>query len=253
MLETISLNMGTNWQAAALAAFLASLVEFTEGLTIILASGVTRGWASALSGAAAGISLLSLLVLAFYPLLQLLPFSLGWLKSGVGLLLIIFGYGWLHKAILRTAGILSLRDEAKLYQEELQRQQSTEALKEWDWVTFVTSFKAVLLEGSEVVFIIVTLGAARATYFAASIGAAAAMFLVILLGLILHKPLTRIPENSLKLAVGIILLAFGLFWVGEGMGFNWPWGEGTILILMSILAGIAFSFIRLMGKEWPSA
>lgn len=209
---------------AILASFLASLVEFVEALTIVLAVGVTRGWRSALTGALAGAAVLTILVLAFGPSLRYIRIQT--LQLIVGILLLMFGMRWLRKAILRAAGVLSLHDESKIFARQ------TQALSSGDAVGFLTSFKAVVIEGLEVVFIVIAVGATGNMLLPASLGALAAGLLVIALGLVLHQPLSRVPENTLKFSVGILLSSFGIFWIGEGLGFAWPGEDWAIVGLV---------------------
>jgi Ca2+/H+ antiporter, TMEM165/GDT1 family len=211
------------------AAFLGSLVEFIEALTIVIAVGTVRGWRSAMLGTSMAVLLLAALVILLGPALGLIPITL--LQLVVGVLLLLFGMRWLRKAILREAGIIPLHDEAQAYARE------TEALggqrfagaNGWDAIAIATAFKAVVLEGLEVVFIVIAVGAVGHMLIPASAGAAAAGILVVLLGLTLHRPLARVPENTLKFAVGILISAFGVFWVGEGLGFHWPGSDLSIL------------------------
>ncbi len=223
----------TNLFATALPAFLASLVEFVEALTIVLAVGVTRGWRSALAGAFAATALLAVLVLAFGPALGRVPISL--LQLVIGVLLLFFGLRWLRKAILRYAGAVALHDEASIYakQRSLLEGAGTGSQR-IDWIGFATSFKAVALEGLEVVFIVIAVGATAGALVPASIGAAAAGVLVIATGLVLHRPLATVPENTLKFCVGVMLSAFGTFWTGEGLHVEWP---GADLMLLALIGG----------------
>ena len=215
------------------AAFLASLVEFVEALTIVLAVGTVRGWRPALSGAFAGIVLLVALVAIFGPLLSKLPIT--WLQLSVGIMLLLFGMRWLRKAVLRAAGIIALHDEAKIYALETEQlRTSTAALGPWDPIALITSFKAVVLEGLEVIFIVIAVGAGGGMLVPASMGAAGALVLVTVLGVVVHRPLARVPENTLKFAVGVMLSGFGVFWIGEGAGFEWP---GADLAVIGLVAG----------------
>ncbi len=221
--------------AASLPAFLASLVEFVEALTIVLAVGVTRGWRSALIGAAAATAVLAALVLAFGPALGRIP--IGVLQLVVGILLVFFGLRWLRKAVLRYAGAIGLHDEAKIFAKQRDRLAGErQGAARIDWIGFTTSFKAVLLEGLEVVFIVVALGATAGALVPASLGAALAGVVVIGAGLALHRPLAKVPENTLKAIVGVMLSAFGTFWTGEGLGIAWP---GADLILLALVGGYA--------------
>lgn len=229
----------THAAPAILASFLASLVEFVEALTIVLAVGVTRGWRSALSGAFAGAALLTVLVAAFGPRLRFVQIRT--LQLLVGVLLLLFGMRWLRKAILRAAGVLSLHDESKIFSRE------TQVLRTSNAVGFITSLKAVLIEGLEVVFIVIAVGAAGNMLLPASVGALGAGLLVISLGLILHKPLSRLPENTLKFSVGVLLSAFGIFWIGEGMRFAWPGEDWAIVGLI-----IGFLLVSLLATRFVS-
>jgi Ca2+/H+ antiporter, TMEM165/GDT1 family len=230
---------------ATLPAFLASFVEFVEALTVVLAVGITRGWRSALLGAVAAAGLLGLLVLLFGPLLARFPIA--WLQIAVGWLLILFGMRWLRKAILRAGGVIGLHDESSAFDRQRRElEQSDDGnLRGLDPVGFLASFKAVTLEGLEVVFIVIAVGATANALIPASVGAAAAGVLVIGAGAALRRPLSRVPENSLKFAVGILLSAFGTFWFGEGLGMKWIGEDLAILglvagYLLISLAAIAF-------------
>jgi uncharacterized membrane protein len=235
----------TDWTHAGpalIASFLASLVEFVEALTIVLAVGTVRGWRPALIGTFAGVGLLALLVIGFGPALERIPLTT--LQLVVGVLLLLFGMRWLRKAILRAAGIIKLHDEEAIYARETAALRAEDAPlpARLDMVAVATTFKAVVLEGLEVVFIVIATGATGKMLVPACIGAAAAGVLVIALGLIVHKPLARVPENTLKFAVGILLSAFGVFWIGEGLRFSWPGEDLSILglaggfVLASLLA-----------------
>jgi len=229
------------------AAFLASLVEFVEALTIVLAVGATRGWRPALEGAAAGLALLLALLALFGGSLALLPVHL--VQLAVGTLLLLFGLRWLRKAIKRAAGLIPLHDEAALYAAETGRltaESRTAGTMSRDWVATGTAFKIVMLEGIEVIFIVLAIGAAGQDWTTAGIGAAAALLAVIGLGLALHRPLTRVPENSLKFAVGVLLTAFGLFWAGEGLGLEWPGGDLALAALVAILLAASLAAVRLI-------
>jgi Ca2+/H+ antiporter, TMEM165/GDT1 family len=224
------------------AAFLASLVEFVEALTVVLAVGVTRGWRPALTGSALGLAVLLLLVALLGPALSLAP--LGALQLVVGTLLLLFGLRWLRKAILRAAGAIPLHDEAAAFASET-ASLGTAARRRWDTVGIATAFKIVMLEGLEVVFIIVALGAAGGLLLPASLGAAAALLAVVALGVALHRPLAQVPENALKLVVGVLLSAFGSFWTGEGIGMHWPGADWAALALVAGFAATAVFAIAL--------
>ncbi|MDE3015934.1 MAG: hypothetical protein KGI29_03325 [Pseudomonadota bacterium] len=239
-----------HWGTSSLAAFLASLVECVEALTIVLAVGATRGWRSVLVGTAAGLALLVLLVAVFNPLLGHIPIPITWLQITLGGLLFLFGMTWLRKAVLRAAGRKALHDQALIYQEEIsEMEQASKPQGRWDWIALITGFKAIVLEGIEVVFIVVAVGAAQASLIPAALGAVAAVLVVALLGILLHRPLMRIPENSLKFGVGVILSAFGIFWIGKGSGFEWFGGDLAILGLMAGLMIAAVISVGLLQRR----
>jgi uncharacterized membrane protein len=237
------------WTSAApaiTAAFLASLVEAVEALTIVLAVATVRGWRPAGLGASAGLLLLALIVFAFGPLLDRVPLHL--LQLAIGILLLLFGMRWLRKAILRAAGIIALHDESKAFASETAElhEQARKHEARLDWLAALTSFKAVVLEGLEVVFIVIAVGAAHGLLVPAALGALAACLLIVVIGFAVHRPLTRVPENTLKFTVGIMLSAFGVFWTGEGLGVPWPGEDLAIvglagLFLLVALAGVALA------------
>ena len=234
------------------AAFAASLVEVVEAFTIVLAVGTLRGWRPAAFGTIAALGVLGLLVLTLGPLLGHVPLQL--LQLVVGTLLLLFGMGWLRKAILRSAGVIALHDEDAIFAaetahlaEETKRRRASQ-----DWIAGMTAFKAVLLEGLEVIFIVIAVGAGRELLVAASLGALAACIAVLAIGALVHRPLSTVPENTLKFGVGVMLSAFGVFWTGEGMGIAWP-GHDLILFLFAGLfltmgAGMAALLRRPAGE-----
>jgi Ca2+/H+ antiporter, TMEM165/GDT1 family len=232
------MNVWKELGPTVLASFLASFVEFVEALTIVLAVWTVRGARSALAGAAAGGVLLAILVFALGPLLRFVP--LDTLRLVVGVLLLLFGMRWLRKAILRSAGILALHDESREFAEETASLAGSRASITLgiDLGGAGATFNAVVLEGLEVVFIVVALGATGGMLIPASLGAAAAGVVVILLGFIVHRPLARVPENSLKFVVGILISSFGVFWVGEGAGFDWV-GRDLAIIGIAVIVLLA--------------
>jgi uncharacterized membrane protein len=232
---------------AVSAAFLGSLVEAVEALTIVLAVASVRGWRPAALGAAAGLGLLALIVAVLGPLLGHVPLHI--LQLMIGVLLLLFGMRWLRKAILRAAGIIPLHDEEAAYAA------GTAELREHrtrlDWLAGLASFKAVLLEGLEVVFIVIAVGGGRGLLLPASAGALAACALVAIAGFALRRPLARVPENTLKLAVGVMLSAFGVFWTGEGLGIAWPGADLAIVgfaVLFLLVAMLAVPALKRPSK-----
>lgn len=206
-------------------------MELIEALTVVLAVGATRGWRSASVGAVGAVVLLIALVALFGPALGSLP--LGPAKLVVGLLLVLFGLRWLRKATRRAAGIMPLRDEAAAFRRHRDRVgRISGAVARWDVPGIAASFQATAIEGLEVIFIVVAVGAGKPDLLQPSVlGAGAALALVALLGLVLHRPITRVPENTLKRLVGAALSGLGTFWVGEGAGLGWPGDEASILPL----------------------
>jgi uncharacterized membrane protein len=229
------------------AVFLASLVEAVEALTIILAVATVRGWRPAGLGALAGLISLAVIVLALGPALEIIPLRL--LQLAIGILLLLFGMRWLRKAILRAAGVLALHDEEKAFAAttaELRRGGAGTAQRA-DWLAGIASYKAVLLEGLEVVFIVIAVSAGRGLLLPASVSALAACALVAVAGLIVYRPLARVPENTLKFAVGVMLSAFGVFWTGEGLGVPWPGEDLAIVAFVALFLAtglVSVSFVQ---------
>jgi Ca2+/H+ antiporter, TMEM165/GDT1 family len=248
-----------NWVHAGpviVAAFLASLVEFVEALTVVLAVGIVRGWRPALTGTGLALVVLSALVLTLGPALQSIPLNL--VQLVVGVLLLLFGMRWLRKAVLRAAGIIPLHDEDVVFATETRSLSVSGAMTTsgWDRIAIATAFKIVILEGIEVVFIVVAIGATSGRLLPASIGAGIALLAVVLLGLMLHRPLARIPENTLKFVVGVLLCAFGSFWSGEGIGVMWPGEDWSVLGLVAgflIVAALATLLCRVRHVVEPAA
>jgi uncharacterized membrane protein len=231
------------------ASFAASFVEAVEALTIVLAVGVARGWRPALTGAAAALAALALIVAVLGPLVGVVPLHA--LQFVVGVLLLLFGLRWLRKAILRAIGVIALHDEDAAFAREAR--ELTEAHERQahglDWIAGMTAFKAVLLEGVEVVFIVIAVGAGRGLLGLASAGALAACVVVAAVGAAIHRPLARVPENALKFAVGVMLSAFGLFWTGEGLGVAWPGGDAAILAFIALFLAVALGLVLLLKSR----
>ena len=238
----------THAGSAVTAAFLASLVEAVEALTIVLAVALVRGWRAAGLGAAAGLALLALIVVALGPLLGAVPLYL--LQLAIGVLLLLFGMRWLRKAILRAAGVIAPHDEAVAFAKETAalRDEERRHQAHLDWLAGLASFKAVLLEGLEVVFIVIAFGAGGRLLVPASVAALAACVLVAAIGLLVHRPLARVPENTLKFAVGVMLSAFGLFWTGEGMRVAWPGGDLAIVVFIVLFLATGIAAVALLNR-----
>ena len=247
--------MAMDWTAisAVSAAFLASIVEVVEAFTIVLAVSVVRGWRPALLGAAAGLALLTALVLAFGPLLERVPIHV--LQLVIGVLLLLFGLRWLRKAILRSLGEIALHDENIAFGKETSLLASDMAARraQADWIAGLAAFKAIVLEGLEVVFIVIAVGAGhgagRSQLWSASLGAALACVLVLGIGFVVHKPLSQVPENTLKFGVGVMLAAFGVFWTAEGLGGQWPGQDFIILPLALGFVTVGLASVRVIGAR----
>jgi Ca2+/H+ antiporter, TMEM165/GDT1 family len=232
------------------AAFLASLVEFVEALTVVLAIGTVRGWRGALTGTGIALATLCLIVLVLGPALTQIP--LAYVQLVVGALLLLFGMRWLRKAILRAAGVIALHDEAATFAKESENLRGLAiAGPGWDKIAVTAAFKITMLEGLEVIFIIIAVGAGPGLLLPACTGALAALVLVIALGLALHKPIATLPENALKFAVGVLLSAFGTFWVGEGVGADWPGEDWSILGLTFCFLIAALAAVWLCRQQAP--
>jgi uncharacterized membrane protein len=224
------------WGAAAPAigaAFLASMVEVVEAFTIVLVVGTVQGWRPAILGTCAGLASLALTVAALGPTLQQIPLHV--LQLCIGVLLLLFGMRWLRKAILRSAGIIPLHDETAAFAagSRALRAESKKQVR-LDWIAGLTAFKAVVLEGLEVVFIVIAVGAGRGLLWPASLGALAACALVLAIGVIVRRPLARVPENALKFGVGVMLSAFGVFWTGEGLGIDWLGQDASLVAFIGL-------------------
>ncbi len=228
------------------AAFLSSLVEAVEALTIVLSVAVVRGWRPAGLGALAGLASLALIIVGLGPVLDRLP--LHPLQLVIGVLLLLFGMRWLRKAILRAAGLIPLHDQALAFATETAalREQARQDNQRLDWLAGLASYKAILLEGLEVVFVVIAVSAGRGLLVPASIGALAACALVAAVGFVIHRPLARVPENTLKFTVGIMLSAFGVFWTGEGLGVPWPGADFAILGFAALFFLVALAAVRLV-------
>lgn len=250
--------MSTSVIILVLAAFLASAVEMVEALTIVLAVGVTRGWRSTLTGVVTATLALAVVIAALGPALTKIPIK--GLQVVVGTLLLIFGLQWLRKAIMRASGYKAVHDEDAIYKKELEeaRQAGTVTRAGMDWYSFTLSFKGVFLEGLEVAFIVLTFGGtftengvqhASKGIVSAAIGAAAAIIIVGIVGVLVHAPLSRVPENTMKFAVGAMLTTFGTFWGAEGAGVNWPGQDGAILAVLAFVLVVSLGLVALLKQQ----
>jgi uncharacterized membrane protein len=236
--------------ALFIAVFLACVVEAVEATTIVLAAGTAREWRSALLGVGAGLSLLAVIVAVLGPAVSSIP--LGGLRLVVGAILLVFGLQWLRKAILRASGYQALHDEDAIYRTEFVAAQTapvTAARGVSDWYAFALSFKGVVLEGLEVVFIVLTFGSNQHDIALAAIAGACAVVIVAAAGLALRAPLARVPENIMKFVVGIMLASFGLFWGVEGAHGQWPGGEAALLAIIPAIAALAVGLVALLRRR----
>jgi Ca2+/H+ antiporter, TMEM165/GDT1 family len=246
----------THVGTTVVASFLASLVECVEALTVVLAVGSVRGWRSALEGTAAAIAVLAAIVTMLGPALTRIPLHM--IQLVIGTMILLFGLRWLRKAILRSAGLIPLHDEAAAFAKNAaaMREANTTGgrrARGWDKIAFAAAFHITMLEGTEVVFIVIALGAGgTGLLLPASLGAAAALLVILALGLALHRPLARVPENTLKFVVGVLLSAFGTFWVGEGAGFAWPGSDLAIPFLMAGYLVIALGLVPICRNQFVS-
>ena len=230
-------------------AFLASAVEFVEALTIVLAAGLTRGWRSSLTGLAAATVVLAAIVAALGPTLKLIPIDA--LRLVVGALLLAFGLQWLRKAILRASGFKALHDETAIFAREADeaRTATSDLRAGLDWYGFTLSFKGVLLEGLEVAFIVITFGSTQGNIGLAALGAGIALVLVAVVGVLVRAPLSRVPENTMKFAVGVMLTTFGIFWATEGVGAHWPGNDASLPGVLAFVVLLSIGAVALLRRR----
>ena len=243
-----------NSLALVIAVFLACLVEAVEATTIVLAAGATRNWRSAMTGTFVGVVVLGLIIAVAGPAITLIPLDA--LRLVVGGLLLVFGMQWIRKAVLRASGYKALHDETLIYQRQVEGARSARSESRFgvsDWYAFTLSFKAVLLEGLEVVFIVLTFGANQGQIGLASIGAAVAVVLVVVIGIAVRAPLSRVPENTLKFIVGVMLTGFGMFWGAEGAGAVWPGADLALLILIPAVGVFALLIVAVLRRRRSTA
>ena len=226
---------------------LATAVEMVEALTIVLAVGVTRGWRATLFGVGAALLALGIIVLALGPAVAQVPLSA--LRVVVGGLLLIFGIQWLRKSILRSSGYKALHDEEQIFVREQRTARDTPRTGSFDGYSFAVAFKGVLLEGLEVVFIVLTFGASQHRIALSAFVALGTALLVAFIGVVVHKPLSRVPENTLKFVVGLLLSTFGVFWSTEGAGVKWPGSDLAIPVLLLLLAAVSLLFVHALKHQ----
>jgi uncharacterized membrane protein len=234
--------------------FLACMVEGVEALTIVLAVGTTRSWRSTWYGVGAALLALAGFVAILGPALTAIPINS--LRLVVGALLLVFGLQWLRKAILRASGFKALHDETAIFAREADAARASGAARGngaiSDWYSFTIAFKGVLLEGLEVAFIVVTFGANQGSIPLAVVGAAAAIVAVVALGFAIRAPLARVPENTLKFVVGVMLTSFGTFWGAEGAGVRWPGDDGALLVVIALYAATAVALVGWLRQRRAS-
>ena len=236
----------------ATSVFLASAVEAVEALTIVMAVGNSRSWPSALAGAGAAVLALAAIVIGLGSAIVKLPVDE--LRVAIGALLLGFGLQWLRKAVLRAAGLKALHDEQATYASEQAAAVSAGAPEHgrWDPYSFLVAGKGTLLEGFEVALIVVTFGANQHRIGLAAAAAAAAVIAVVVAGVAVRAPLSRVPENTMKFAVGVMLSSYGLFFVGEGLGLSWPGGDAILLaIVPAVLAASLLAVVALRRPAVP--
>jgi uncharacterized membrane protein len=228
--------------------FVACAVEAVEALTIVLAVGATRSWRSAMIGVGAALAALAVVTAALGPALTALPINV--LRGVVGGLLLVFGLQWLRKAILRASGLKALHDEEAAFAEETELARSAGSVEAGlDGYAFLVSFKGTFLEGLEVVFIALTFGSNQRNVPVAAMAAVAAVLVITAAGAALRAPLARVPENSLKFVVGVMLTSFGVFWGGEGVHAHWPGGDSALLVIIPVVLLIALANVRLLRRS----
>ena len=239
--------------ALFIAVFLACAVEAVEATTIVMAAGTARNWRSAGLGVGAALGVLAVIVAVLGPAVSQIP--LRGLRVVVGALLLVFGLQWIRKAILRASGHKALHDEDKLYAKHLADASSQVARRSGivtDWYGFTLSFKGVLLEGLEVVFIVLTFGTNDHNVGLAAIAAGCAVVIVAAVGFAVKAPLARVPENTMKFVVGVMLTSFGVFWGAEGAGANWPGSDAALLVIIPAIALYALGLTALLRRAGRS-
>jgi uncharacterized membrane protein len=229
-----------------LSTFLAAGVEWVEALTIVLAVGVVKGWRSAFTGTGVAlVVLIALVAVLGVALTSSVPIDA--FRTVIGAFLLLFGLKWLYKAILRSSGLKALHNEEEAYletQRELLRP-DRRGVMSLDWLGVGTAFNGVFLEGLEVVFIVLALGGLNNGVYA-SAGALVALAAVVAVGIAFRRPLTTVPENTMKYVVGIMLTSFGTFFVGEGIGVAWWHADLSLLPLIVAYGLVSLLFVQLL-------
>ena len=241
--------MSTSTIYLLIAVAIGSAIETVEATTIVLASGITRGWRSTFEGAGLAVLLLVAITVIFGPaLVNYVPINV--LRIVVGFLLLIFGLQWLYKNILRTAGYRALHDEAVIYQKNVNNLAQAPGLMQGkrDSLAFVISFKGVFLEGMEIVIMVISFGAPNGQLGLSALAAGAAILVVATIGAFTAKPLAKIPEEWMKLGVGLLLSLFGTFWMGEGAGIAWPASDAFLLVILAVLSLVTFGLIAYLKR-----
>jgi uncharacterized membrane protein len=236
------------------AVFLACVVEAVEATTIVLAAGTTRHWRSALFGVGAGVAVLAVLVVGLGAAVTSIP--IGALRLVVGGLLLAFGIQWLHKAVLRYSGHKAVHDEAAIYLKQVAAAEGARSERRGmvrDWYAFTMSFKGVVLEGLEVAFIVLTFGGNQHDIPLAALAGAAAIVVVVAAGFVVRAPLARVPENTMKFVVGVMLTSFGTFWGAEGAGVHWPGADAALIVLVPAVAVYCWVLVEVLRRRWPVA
>jgi uncharacterized membrane protein len=231
------------------AVFLACAVEMVEALTIVLAVGHTRGWRSAFEGTGAALVSLAAIVGVFGPTLVHVPITV--LRLVVGSILLIFGMQWLRKAILRSSGLKAMHDEDEIYRETVEELEHVAPGVNRDHVAFVMAFKGVFLEGLEVVITVLTLGTSAHRLGLATVAAAVAVVLVGIVGVVVARQLSSVPENAMKMTVGVLLVSYGTFWTGEGLKVKWPGNDVALLLFVGLYLVVTWLLVLMLRRETP--
>lgn len=243
----IATTVSSGVAVLVVAVFLTSCVEMVEALTIVLAVGHTRGWRSCFEGVVAALGALVVLVAVVGPALVRVP--LATLHLVIGIILLIFGMQWLRKAILRSSGLKEMSDEDVRYQKTVASLDASDVMNSRDQVAFVVAFKGVFLEGLEVVIAVITLGTSAHRLGLAALVASVAVVLVAVVGALVSKQLTNVPENAMKMGVGIMLTSYGTFWTGEGLKVRWPGGDVELLVLVGIYLVVTWLFVAVLRRR----